>query len=139
MASRGIDESPLVTEWEPKSISREMTFQKDIEKWQTVAKSLAGLIKEVVEEMKEEGYKGRTITVKIRFKDFSTFTRAKTLPEPTDKVEIIRKAAFEALGRLIKPSKHNSDSISLVEKLKVQGPPLVRLVGVRISAIERQK
>jgi len=139
MASRGIDESPLITEWEPKSISREMTFQKDIGKWQTLAKSLAGLIKEVVEEMKEEGYKGRTITIKIRFKDFSTFTRAKTLAEPTDKIEIIRKAAFEALGRLIKPSKHNSDSISLVEKLKMQGPPLVRLVGVRVSAIERQK
>ena len=41
-ASRGIDDSPLITHWEPKSISRETTFQEDIKNWQTIARTLAG-------------------------------------------------------------------------------------------------
>lgn len=65
-ASRGIDESPLITHWEPKSTSREITFQKDIENWQDIAKNLAELVREVADDLKRAGYKGRTITVKVR-------------------------------------------------------------------------
>jgi DNA polymerase-4 len=98
-ASRGIDESPLVTHWEPKSISRETTFQKDLDNWQVIAKTLAGLTKDVVNSMGEEGYLGRTVTVKVRFSDFKTYTRAKTLAESTDSLEEIRRAAFDCLSR----------------------------------------
>ena len=62
-ASRGIDESHLVTHWEPKSISKETTFQRDIDDWQLIAKNLVGLTQNVVSSMKEEGYRGRTVTV----------------------------------------------------------------------------
>src|SRR4030042_4957036 len=75
-ASRGIDESQLVTHWEPKSISRETTFQRDTDNWQSIAKNLVELIQGVVASMKEEGYRGRTVTVKVRFMDFKTYTRA---------------------------------------------------------------
>jgi len=57
-ASRGLDESQLVTHWEPKSISRETTFQRDIDNWQLIEKNLVELIRDVVTSMKEEGYKG---------------------------------------------------------------------------------
>ena len=117
-ASRGIDESPLVTHWEPKSISRETTFQRDVDNWQVIAKTLAELTKEVVINMKEEGYQGRTVTLKIRFNDFKTYTRAKTLSRHTDSEEEIRKAAFDCLGRL---------------ELKKK----VRLIGVRISHLQK--
>ena len=40
-AARGIDESPLVTHWEPKSFSRETTFQEDVRDWQVIARTLA--------------------------------------------------------------------------------------------------
>jgi DNA polymerase-4 len=120
-ASRGIDESPLVTHWEPKSVSREMTFEKDINDWQELAKTLAGLVREVASEMKGEGYKGKTVTVKIRFADFKTITRAKSLDEPSGSPEVLRKAAFEAMGRGIKQTR----------KGKVY--PLVRLIGFRVS------
>jgi len=116
-ASKGIDESPLVTHWEPKSISRETTFQRDVDNWQVIAKTLADLTREVVTSMKEEGYQGRTVTVKIRFNDFKTYTRAKTLGRHTDSEEEIRKAAFDCLGR-----------IELKKK--------VRLIGVRVSNLE---
>ncbi len=115
-ASRGIDESPLVTHWEPKSISRETTFQKDVDHWQVIAKTLAELTKDVVHSMVEEGYLGRTVTVKVRFSDFKTYTRAKTLTESTDSLEDIRRAAFDCLGRF---------------DLKKR----VRLIGVRIGTL----
>ena len=117
-ASRGIDESLLVTRWEPKSISRETTFQRDVDNWQVIAKTLVELTKEVVINMKEEGYQGRTVSLKIRFNDFKTYTRAKTLSRDTDSEKEIRKAAFDCLGR-----------IELKKK--------VRLIGVRMSHLEK--
>jgi DNA polymerase IV len=113
-ASRGIDESPLVTYWEPKSVSRETTFQKDTNNWQTIAKTIAELTKEVVDDIREKGYKSKTVTLKVRFSDFKTYTRAMTLQEPTDSLEYIRKAAFQCLGRI---------------ELKMK----VRLIGVRLT------
>jgi len=117
-ASRGIDDSPLITDWEPKSISRETTFQKDIANWQFIAKTLADLTREVVTDMKDSSFKARTVTVKVRFSDFETVTRATTIPQSTDREEEIRKAAFASLKRV---------------NLKKR----VRLIGMRASHLER--
>jgi DNA polymerase-4 len=117
-AARGIDESPLVIHWEPKSTSREMTFQRDVDNWQVIARNLAELIREMVTDLKGSGHKGRTVTVKVRFSDFKTVTRARTLPAPSDSLEEIRKAAFDCLGR-----------IDLKQKK-------VRLIGVRMGRFE---
>jgi DNA polymerase-4 len=117
-AARGIDNSPVITHWEPKSMSRAITFQIDTNNWQTIAKNLAELTEEVVESMKQSDYVCRTITIKIRFDDFKTYTRAKTMDAFTASADIIRKAAFEALGR-----------IELKKK--------VRLIGVRVSNLKK--
>jgi len=119
-ASRGIDDSPLVTHWEPKSVSRETTYEVDTNNWQAIAKTIAELTREVVEDMKGRQYKCRTVTLKIRFSDFKTYTRAKTLETHTDDTDTIRKAAFYCLGR-----------IELKQK--------VRLVGVRLSGLEKKE
>jgi len=120
-ASRGIDDSPLVTHWEPKSISRETTFQTDTDNWQTIAKNLAELTKETVTELREREYLCKNVTVKIRFNDFKTHTRATTLKEPIKNQELIRKAAFFCLG--------NFD----LKKKKV------RLVGVRLAGLVKHQ
>ena len=117
-ASRGIDDSPLITDWEPKSISRETTFQKDMASWQFIAKTLADLTKEVVTDMKDSSFKARTVTVKVRFSDFETVTRATTIPHATDREDEIRKAAFASLKR-------------------VEIKKRVRLIGMRASHLER--
>lgn len=122
-ASRGIDESPLITQWEPKSTSREMTFQKDIESWQVIAKNLSELTKDTINDLRQRGYRGRTVTVKVRFSDFETHTRAKTLKEPTDSLEEIRRTAFHCLSRF---------ELSL-PKLKKK----VRLIGIRVGELEK--
>lgn len=113
-ASRGIDDSPLITHWEPKSISRETTFQEDVNNWQTIAGTLADLAREVTADLAEHQYRAKTVTIKIRFSDFTTFTRATTITDFTDSEEVIRKTAFACLKR-----------IELTKK--------VRLVGVRAS------
>ena len=115
---RGINDAPLITHWEAKSISRETTFQKDIKDWQAIAKTLALLTREVVSDMQDSGYKARTVTIKIRFSDFETKTRAKTLTDYTDSEEEMRKAAFACLKR-----------IDLNKR--------VRLIGVRANNLEK--
>ncbi len=117
-ASRGIDESELVTHWEPKSISQETTFQRDIDNWQLITKNLVELIQNVIAGMKKEGYRGRTVTVKVRFSDFKTYTRAKSLDHVYDAEPEIRRAAFECLSRF---------------ELKKK----IRLIGFRISNLEK--
>ncbi len=117
-ASRGMDESPLITHWEPKSMSRETTFQRDTDNWNVISKNLAELTRDVVDSMKESGYQGKTVTIKIRFSNFETHTRAKTLDDFTDSLDIIRKAAFEVFGR-----------IELKKK--------IRLIGVRVSNLKK--
>ena len=119
-ASRGADDSPLVTYWEPKSISRETTFQTDTGNWQTIAKNLADLTWETVKEMSNREYVCRNLTVKIRFNDFETRTRAKTMEEPSDNLELIRKTAFYCLGNFELKNKK------------------VRLVGVRLGGLEKK-
>ncbi|HKC45491.1 MAG TPA: DNA polymerase IV [Burkholderiales bacterium] len=117
-AAHGVDDDPIVTHWEPKSRSRETTFQDDVGDWQRLAHTLAALAREVAEELREEGYRARAIGIKVRFADFATHTRVKTLPEPTDSEMAIRKAAFECFGRL---------------KLDRR----VRLLGVRAGELSR--
>ena len=117
-ASRGIDENPLVTCWEPRSISRETTFQRDIGQWQIIAKHLADLTKEAVMSLREESLRVKTVTVKIRFGDFQTLTRSTTLMVHSASEEEIRKAAFACLKRF-----------DLTKR--------IRLIGVRLSHLEK--
>lgn len=117
-SARGINESPLITHWEAKSISRETTFQKDVKDWQVIARTLAALTKEVVNDLHDGGHRTKTIIVKIRFSDFQTLTRAKTIDDYTDSEEYLRKAAFACLKR-----------IDLNKR--------VRLIGVRASNLEK--
>jgi DNA polymerase-4 len=99
-------------------MSRETTFQADVDKWQTIARTIAELTRQVVTDMKGASYQARTFTLKIRFSDFETLTRAKTLPHFTDSEEEIRRAIFECLKR-----------VDLKKK--------VRLIGVRAGNLRR--
>jgi len=117
-AARGLDESPLVTHREPKSFSRETTFQEDVKNWQIIARTIAELTKEVVSDLATTGYHARTVTLKIRFSDFQTITRACSLENATNSEADIRKAAFACLKRI---------------ELKQR----VRLIGVRVTNLEK--
>jgi len=96
-AARGIDDSPLVTHWEPKSISRETTFEEDVGNSELLIRTIEEFAADIVFRMKEEKYFARTVTVKLRYADFDTHTHGATLAHETDDLEIIRRTALECL------------------------------------------
>ncbi|MDY0188909.1 MAG: DNA polymerase IV [Syntrophus sp. (in: bacteria)] len=118
-AARGIDESPLVTRWEPKSFSRETTFQVDEKDWQSIARTVAELTREVVSDLVGKGYAARNVSLKIRYSDFRTITRACSTATAVMEEEEIRRLAFSCLKRVdLKGRK-------------------IRLVGVRVGSLEK--
>lgn len=118
-AANGIDERPVVTRSEPKSISRETTFERDLHPRHdrgALSEVFTALCERVAQDLQRKGYLGRTIGIKLRFEDFSTVTRDLTLPGPTADPAAIRRAAGECLRR-----------VPLDRKL--------RLLGVRAAAL----
>ncbi len=118
LAARGIDDSALTTRWEPKSSSREITFPYDISDRRLLLRMLAGLTAEVVEHIRSEAYRCRTVTVKIRFSNFETHTKEKTLEQSTDQLQPIESAALACFGRF-----------ALTKR--------VRLLGVRLGDLSK--
>jgi DNA polymerase-4 len=116
-ASRGLDDGEIVPYREPKSIGKETTFQRDTGKHEVIRVTLAKLAKNTVDRMIERGFRARSVTVKVRFDDFETQTRTKTLARATDSITIVRSAAFDCLARF-----------RLNKKL--------RLIGVRLGNLE---
>jgi len=119
---RGIDERPVVVSSEPKSMSRETTFERDLHVRQDRA-ALSGhftaLCQRVSDDLVRKGYLGRTVGIKLRFADFTTVTRDVTLPEATADAVAIRRAATECLRRVVLDRR-------------------LRLLGVRVSALEKR-
>jgi DNA polymerase-4 len=92
----------VVVPYEPdKSIGAEETFSTDIDDPEIVLRELLRLSTKVAGRIRAAGYAGRTISLKVRFADFTTITRARTLRDPTDVAQEIYATArslFEALG-----------------------------------------
>jgi DNA polymerase-4 len=102
-AARGQDERPVVTDSEPKSISRETTFERDLHAVRDRARLstiFTELCDDVAGDLRRKRYVGRTIGVKLRFDDFRTVTRDQTIAAPTDDAVTIRRAAGECLKRV---------------------------------------
>jgi len=118
-AAQGRDERAVVTVSEPKSISRETTFEHDLaveRDRDRLSEIFTALCVGVSEDLKRKGYVGRTVGLKLRYDNFKTVTRDKTIGWPTDDAQVIRRAAGECLKRV----------------------PLdrrIRLLGVRVTAL----
>lgn len=87
--ARGIDESPVIVEHEIKSISQEITFDKDINEERQLKNTLRILSFQVARRLRKEGMVGSTVRLKIRWPDFTTLTRQVTLDQPIDQDHLI--------------------------------------------------
>jgi DNA polymerase-4 len=114
----GRDERPVVTFQEPKSRSRETTFEEDTRDWDEIARVLVQLCRQVAEDLSKRGYAGKTIGVKLRYDNFRIVTRDNSVEVAVNDAQSIRKAAFAALAR-VAPERH------------LQRP--IRLIGVRVG------
>lgn len=95
--AHGIDDRQVVPDREAKSISHETTFAVDLIDPDTLRAWLMDLTEQVAWRLRREGLRGRTVQLKIRFADFRTITRARTLAEPTDITTEIWRTAAELL------------------------------------------
>ncbi|HWI13564.1 MAG TPA: DNA polymerase IV, partial [Burkholderiales bacterium] len=94
-AAHGRDDRPVVTYSEPKSISRETTFDDDLHAVRDRSRLtliFTDLCVRVADDLKRKGYVGKTIGIKLRFDNFRTVTRDHTLAAPTDDAAAIRRA-----------------------------------------------
>jgi DNA polymerase-4 len=113
------DDRPLELERRAKSESRETTFDHDIDGLGALEPILIRLAGELCETLAKQDGRGRTIGIKVRLDDFSTHTRARTRPEPTNDVEVVTRVALDLL-REFDPSRP------------------VRLLGVRVAGLDEE-
>jgi DNA polymerase-4 len=102
-ASHGHDERPVQTRSEPVSMSREMTFARDLSVQGDRAElshALADLCQRVADDLQRKGRVGRCISIKIRYADFRSVTRDQTITEACDDAETIRHWARQCLKRV---------------------------------------
>jgi DNA polymerase-4 len=121
-AAHGRDDRPVVTQSEPRSISREVTLERDLDPRRDrtqLASIFTALCQGVSTDLAGKGYLGRTIGVKVRFDDFRTVTRDHTWAEATRDAAVIRRAAGTCLKR-----------IGLDRR--------IRLFGVRVGTLVRE-
>ena len=100
--SQGIDDRPVETTWERKSIGHEITFENDTADFETIRAALLELAEKTARRMRLEKVRARTVTVKFREEDFSTFTRRKTLAEAVDTAEKIFPVALDLMKGLFR-------------------------------------
>nr|WP_297356974.1 DNA polymerase IV [uncultured Caldimonas sp.] len=102
-AAHGRDSRPVVTYSEPKSLSRETTFERDLHA-RGDREQLSGiftrLCEQVAADLLRKGYVGKTIGLKLRYDNFKTVTRDHTLPHHTADAKEIRQAAGQCLKRV---------------------------------------
>ena len=120
---RGRHDSPLVTEWEPKSVGEQETFAQDTRDLEFIFSRLWELCRGVWQRFLADGFHTfRTVVVTVRFADFDTYTRSHTRGEPAAS---LRTLIFEAM-KLLMP---------FLDKRENPKRKLVRLIGVRVEKL----
>jgi DNA polymerase IV len=116
--ANGEDDRPVVPHREARSISEERTYSTDLGDLDAIDRALLARAEGVARELRRERLAGRTVHLKIRTEDFTTWTRARTLACPTDLAEVIVRAARELFAERIRLGRKG-----------------VRLLGVGVSGL----
>jgi DNA polymerase IV len=120
-SAHGRDERAVTTSTEPRSMSRETTFERDlhaVQDRQELGAIFTALCVQLAEDLRRKGYVGQTIGIKLRFDNFQSVTRELSLSAPTQDAITLRQAAGACLKR-----------VDLSRRL--------RLLGVRAASLSR--
>ncbi|MDH4112383.1 MAG: DNA polymerase IV [Actinomycetota bacterium] len=82
--AQGIDDRGVVPYEAPKSVGNEETFEHDVDDDETLLRELLALSGNVASRLRADGYRARTVTMKVRLATFTTLTRSKTMADATD-------------------------------------------------------
>ena len=118
--ANGFDDNEVIEEYETKSIGRDITFEIDADNRDQILGVLDELAEEVHEEVIGNGFKFKTITVRVRYQDFDTHTRSKSMLFPTNDLDILKNTAKRLMAIFLRGNKK------------------VRLIGVRVSNLSFQ-
>lgn len=118
---RGIDERSVHNDHVRKSFGAERTFSTDYNDWTLLKTELEGIADKVSERMEKKSVKGKTISLKLRYDNFETITRALTLSYYTSAKEILLEQA-----------------VQLMEQTQA-GDRKVRLLGISVSNLDSEK
>lgn len=119
--ANGVDGRPVEPMRESKSVGRETTFPRDISDVYVLETILFTLTDDVCHTLRSSGLKGKTVSIKIRYPDFRSISRAVTLERYTASFEPV----FEAVRRLM--DQHYQDGTA------------VRLIGVTVSNLKKEQ
>ena len=97
--AQGEDDRQVETETQAKSLSSEETFATDIVDYDALKNVLFGQVQEVAERLRHKELQANTIVLKLRYGDFRTLTRSKSLTEPTATTEILWQVAKEVFQK----------------------------------------
>lgn len=117
LLANGIDERPVTRSGLRKSISEEITFERDVASDRVIEHTLFGISDRLTRRMRGLKIKGKTITLKIRLQNFETFTRSQTLSHGVNDMSSVRTRAVELFRSFNRNGKK------------------VRLVGISISQL----
>jgi DNA polymerase-4 len=121
-AAHGRDDRPVITHHDPKSFSRETTFERDLHPRhdrEALGVIFTRLCEQLAADLDRKGFVGRTVGVKLRYDDFHTVTRDRSIDHHTADAKEIRRVAGECLKR-----------VPLDQRL--------RLLGVRMGSVVRR-
>ena len=113
--AHGKDESEVEERGEIKSIGRDTTFDQDTTDFKFVLETLRQLAEDVYKEILERRLFFKTVTVRVRYENFETHTRSKTLPFMSDRLKDLDKTAIDLLNYYLRPDRK------------------IRLIGIRAS------
>jgi nucleotidyltransferase/DNA polymerase involved in DNA repair len=95
--SKGQDDRPVISNWEPKSISSETTFEEDTDDRELLLHTILELSDHVAQRLRKDGYRARKVTLKLRYSSFSTHTKQQSLDrliQTGDQIAAVARALF---------------------------------------------
>ena len=123
--ARGIDNRPLIDNGPRirKSISKDYTFMEDVEPdaIDFLHGSITKICNRIAERMQKKSLRFRTVTMKLRYADYTTIQRSKSIPVETDDANKLSQLAIELFNRKRNPDRY------------------VRLIGVKVSGLNEHK
>ncbi len=138
--SRGLDDRPVHTDREAKSISHERTFDQNLTDPDAVRAIILDQGEQVARRLRRHGRFARTVNVKIRFGDFETVTRSSTLESPTDRTGVIAseaRALFDAWARSFRSVRLIGVGVSQLTETQGQGSLFEQKEQTRDRAVDR--
>jgi DNA polymerase IV len=118
--ARGLDDRPIVTERETKSISQEITFSRDVRDAARLRAVIEEQAESIARQLQNESLEATTIKLKLRWPDFTTLTRQTTLSQPFNDAVLIAQTAWRLLEKVWQPGK------------------AIRLLGIGVSGLGSQ-